>query len=276
MLLALGGCLCVSPATAGTMKLAWGSVSGATGYRVYYGGTSGNYSNTVNVGNTTSATLTGLADCTQYYVAVKAYNSQGESATFSNEVAGWARPRLDVVGTVPVVQGEQITLTLTGMNFEPGAALDFVGAAAYYDGGGQPLVRVESSSRLSCSTIQALLTVEATAQGFRAMKVGTFSADFQVRNPDQALGERGGFLDVQYNHQRSDLNRSDTATRDRVDGKDLIWLSRAYANSEGQPSYNPDADLDGDGMVDGVDLAYLATDFGRCWDGSAMTVAACP
>lgn len=274
--LAITAILVATPAAAGTMRLAWGSVSGALGYRVYYGNSSGSYTATVDVGNTTQATLSGLADCSTYFVAVKAYNNQGESNSFSNEIEGWARPTVDFVGTIAAVQGEQLTVTLSGMNFEPGAQLEFVGAPNYYDGVGNPLVLVESSSRLSCSSIQALLTVEATAPGFRAMKVGTFAADFTVRNPDQAMGDRSGFMNIHYNPQRSDLNRSDSATRDRVDGKDLIWLSQAYGNGEGQPLYNPDADLDGDGFVDGVDLAYLASDFGKCWDGSAMGVAACP
>ena len=42
------------------------------------------------------------------------------------------------------------------------------------------------------------------------------------------------------------------------------------------PLYDPDFDFDGDGWVDGQDLAYLASNMGRCWDGAAWTLAACP
>ena len=67
------------------------------------------------------------------------------------------------------------------------------------------------------------------------------------------------------------------APRDEeVDGKDLVWLAYAFGSSEGDPDHNPDSDLNGDGMVDGEDLVFLAARFGRCWNGSAWTMNACP
>jgi hypothetical protein len=60
-----------------------------------------------------------------------------------------------------------------------------------------------------------------------------------------------------------------------VDGKDLVWLAHSHASAEGDPFFNPDADLDGDGMVDGNDLAMLAARFGQCWTGSGWSNGAC-
>ena len=66
--------LAAAPAGAGSMPLAWDPVDDEDlqGYRVYYGTAPGSYSDSVDVGNATSHTLTGLTDCTRYYVAVKA------------------------------------------------------------------------------------------------------------------------------------------------------------------------------------------------------------
>ena len=97
------------PLFAGTMSVAWDSVPGASGYKLYYGTSSSNYTNVVDIGNTTQATLT-INDCVDYYVAAKAYNSAGESALFSNEVSGWAKPVLNSGGTINAMQGDQFTL----------------------------------------------------------------------------------------------------------------------------------------------------------------------
>jgi PKD repeat protein len=70
---------------AGQLKLAWDTVAGATGYRLYYGTSSGNYSSNVDAQNQTSATVTGLTDGARYYFAVKAYNGTTTSS-FSGEV----------------------------------------------------------------------------------------------------------------------------------------------------------------------------------------------
>jgi PKD repeat protein len=70
---------------AGQLKLAWDAVSGAAGYRLYYGTSSGNYSSNVDAQSQTSATVTGLTDGARYYFAVKAYNGTTTSS-FSGEV----------------------------------------------------------------------------------------------------------------------------------------------------------------------------------------------
>jgi hypothetical protein len=253
----------------------WDQVDGASGYRVYYGLSSGNYTNSVDVGNATSATLDGFADCTTYYLAVKAYNAAGESALFSNEISGWARPEISSYGPSMVGQGDQATLTITGANFGSGAELIYDESFIPADIVGNPLIRFENVSVLSCNQMQAIVTVEPTSRGVRAMELGDFQIDFSVRNPDSIFGSRNISLEITFDQFRSDINRSDSTTSDRVDGKDLVWLAYAYGSSEGEPYFNPDADLDGDGLVDGVDLAYLATSFGLCWNGTGWSSAAC-
>jgi len=56
-----------------------------SGYKLYYGTTSGSYSTTIDVGNVTTYTLTNLAYGT-YYFSVMAYDTAGNHSVNSNEV----------------------------------------------------------------------------------------------------------------------------------------------------------------------------------------------
>jgi hypothetical protein len=264
-----------APGFSGEICMQWEPVQGASGYRVYYGPSSGSYSNFVDVGNDTHVDLEGFSDCTTYYLAVKAYNAAGESVQFSNEISGWARPEISSYGPSVMAQGDQVILSIAGANFRSGAELLHDTADIPVDADGTPLVRFENISVLSCNQMQAVMTVEPTARGVRAMEIGDLRLDFSVRNPDAIYGSRAVSVEITFDEARSDINRSDTTTADRVDGKDLIWLAYAYGSRESEPYYNPDADLDGDGLVDGMDLAYLAASFGMCWNGTAWSTHAC-
>ncbi len=66
--------LTVSGTSSSSVSLAWNTVSGATGYNVYRGGTK------VTAVTGTSATVTGLAAATSYSFQVTATNAAGESA----------------------------------------------------------------------------------------------------------------------------------------------------------------------------------------------------
>ena len=104
------------------------------------------------------------------------------------------------------------------------------------------------------------------------MEIGDHA--LEIRNGDGVFALSPYVVELQ--QERLDINQSDVATTDRVDGKDLVWLAYAYGSGEGEDRFNPDADLSGDGLVDGEDLAHLAAVFGSCWDGSAWSEAACP
>jgi fibronectin type 3 domain-containing protein len=56
------------------------------GYRIHYGLLSDQYSNSVDVGNQTSYTLSNLTDGKTYYFAATAYDQAGYESDFSNEV----------------------------------------------------------------------------------------------------------------------------------------------------------------------------------------------
>ena len=69
---------------AAQITLAWDAVDSATGYKLYYGHASGHYDQSVDVGNVTQYTLTGLGSGA-YFFAVTAYDADEESG-YSNEV----------------------------------------------------------------------------------------------------------------------------------------------------------------------------------------------
>ena len=263
-------------AMAGSISLEWDPAPGAAGYRVHYGESAGSYGQFVDVGPSTRATLDALDDCTTYHVAVKAYNAAGESPDFSNDISGWARPTIDSIDPGEAEQGSQQTLNIHGANFDGSAEVSYEIVGLAGEAIGTDLVRLENVSVISCNQIQALMTVEPTARGERAMEVGDFAVEFEVRNPDLVVGAGEESLSVVFREERADVNPSDASTQDRVDGKDLVWLARAYGSLAGEGAYMADADLNGDGLVDGDDLVYLAVRFGRCWDGQTWSTQHCP
>ncbi|MBD3868895.1 MAG: fibronectin type III domain-containing protein, partial [Acidobacteria bacterium] len=160
-------------AQAGTISLQWDSVAMADGYRIYYSTTSGQFNpqNYHQVGRVTQTTIPSLQDCTMYYLAVKAFNSLGESDTFSEEISGWARPTL--AATVNTVrQGSQVEVEISGTNFMSGLDVEV----------DNPNVYVDSVTASACNTLVVGLTVEPLSAGVRAAETGSFA--LSVINPD--------------------------------------------------------------------------------------------
>jgi len=75
----------VSPNTA---VLTWGTVEDLdlAGYRVYYGTAPLTYTQSLDVGNDTICTVTGLSSGTRYYFAATAYSTLNDESVISNEV----------------------------------------------------------------------------------------------------------------------------------------------------------------------------------------------
>jgi fibronectin type 3 domain-containing protein len=78
---------------AGTISLAWdaNASSAIAGYKVYYGTSSGNYPDVINVGNTTTYTVSNLQSGHTYYFAVTDYETSGNESQYSNEISGTAK-----------------------------------------------------------------------------------------------------------------------------------------------------------------------------------------
>ena len=166
---------------AGTISMQWNPVPDGdlAGYRIYYGNVSGNYDQSVDVGNVTSYTLTGLADCTMWYAAVKAYDTENlESVDYSAEISGWARPV--VTGATPNTgqQGADASITITGTNFQSGATVEFA----------EPGITVNSVTVNSCTNLSASISIAPSA--------GLGATDLDVVNADRVFGTGAGLFTV--------------------------------------------------------------------------------
>lgn len=145
-------CAAAPVARAGDLRFTWDPSTGATGYRLHYGTSSGQYTTTVDVGNVTQSTLNNLTNCANQFYAVTAYNSAGSSA-YSTEVASWPRPILTSASPSTGQRGTQLALTLTGSNYQSGATVSFSGSG----------ITVNSVSVASCTQLTVNITISATA-----------------------------------------------------------------------------------------------------------------
>jgi hypothetical protein len=81
--------LSVSNAPPPSVTLAWNpSVpsTGVAGYTIYYGASSRNYTNLIEVGLATSAVVSNLVAGTPYYFAITAQASTGVESDYSSEL----------------------------------------------------------------------------------------------------------------------------------------------------------------------------------------------
>ncbi len=100
--------LILTPSLAGAaqVSLAWKASTSpdVAGYKMHYGNYSGSYQYTVNVGKSTSSTISGLVIGETYYFAVTAFDTKGGESDYSNEVTynvpdGKPKPDQDLLYT---------------------------------------------------------------------------------------------------------------------------------------------------------------------------------
>ena len=86
-----------SSALAAHIDLAWNpnTEPDLAGYVVYYGTASNAYTKALDTGNNTSVRITGLAEDTEYFFALTAYDIYGNESDFSAEVSSYAVPGND-------------------------------------------------------------------------------------------------------------------------------------------------------------------------------------
>lgn len=77
-----------APAASGSVTLTWDPVTASpvSGYRVYYGTSSGSYQQAISIGNSTTYALSGLTSGIRYYFVVTAVDTSGTESGYSNEV----------------------------------------------------------------------------------------------------------------------------------------------------------------------------------------------
>ena len=94
-------------------------------------------------------------------------------------------------------------------------------------------------------------------------------------------------FEVRLDPSRQDLSRIVPSTDGRIDGLDYPTILALYSADQSScncceatscPDFDYDLDVDGDGWVDGNDLAYVTNAFfAQCWDSPVQgwSTAAC-
>ncbi|MBN2412759.1 T9SS type A sorting domain-containing protein [candidate division KSB1 bacterium] len=79
--------LLTAPVAAGDLEISWmeNTEPDLAGYRLYYGNSSGNYDQKIDVGNKTITVVQDLKDGLEYYFSLTAYDSAGNESGFSKE-----------------------------------------------------------------------------------------------------------------------------------------------------------------------------------------------
>jgi hypothetical protein len=95
----------VSAACASVVTLSWDApntnadgtpLTDLSGYKIYYGTSSHNYSTAIDVGNVTEYMVGNLENVVVYYFAVTAYDTSGNESEYSNEVKNITKCRLTI------------------------------------------------------------------------------------------------------------------------------------------------------------------------------------
>lgn len=166
----------------GVAGLACDPVPTATSY-VWYGlpcsaPTPHNFETASQVTSTAPAiNVTGLDECQDWCFVAKARNSVGLSASFSNEVQGWPRPRIATVTPSTAAQGDTVDLLIQGGNFKPGATV------LLNSPGVTTQVALTNVTVTGCGQITGTVTIPLTAA------VGSWQ--IEVTNPDRYYGTGG-------------------------------------------------------------------------------------
>src|ERR1035438_3860434 len=109
-----------------SITLAWSPSPGTNvaGYHIYCGGASGSYTNTVDAGNNTTGTVTGLAIGATYYFAATAYDGTGLESDFSSEISY----------TIPTPNAPPTLNALTSVTMNENAGLQVVNLSGITSG----------------------------------------------------------------------------------------------------------------------------------------------
>ena len=163
-----------------TVTLAWNASTGSAvdGYHLYYGGVSQKYTNMVDAGRATNATVTGLNVGITYYFAVTSYDVVGLESLFSPEIS-YTIPTNSVppstnsvpppTNSAPVGKGHKPKLRLN-MNASNQPTLTAAAPAGYvYDV--QTSTDMKTWTRISSVTASSSGTISYTDKKARSGKV---------------------------------------------------------------------------------------------------------
>jgi len=108
------------------------------GYNVYYGTSSGNYSQNIDVGNVLNYMASNLENGVVYYFAVTAYDTSGNESDYSNEVSGLAISIFEcnlIPNTGVIPRGGTLVFQANVMNYtDESATVVLASQVTYPDG----------------------------------------------------------------------------------------------------------------------------------------------
>ena len=107
----------ISPNGTANVTLTWTRIKNpiVVGYNIYYGGSSGVYTNETLAGLVTSLTVSNLIVGNTYYFAATTYSAAGAESAFSSAVSYTVPPPTPGVQLLVTTAG-QFVLTVTGVN----------------------------------------------------------------------------------------------------------------------------------------------------------------
>lgn len=150
------------------VNLSWQASAMASGYKTYWGTTTGTYPNVQDVGDVLTYSYAHDSmprDCTPLFAAVTAYNAAGESG-YSDEVTFYARPLIDADDGIGPTANETVWY-INGTSFAPGITLKINGAL------------VDSVNRDSCTNLTFLVADVPGAATWNSIELcnGTVCSD---------------------------------------------------------------------------------------------------
>lgn len=247
-----------SAASAAELTVAWrptnDDVTG--GYDVEVLDDGGRVIQTIDARSATTAVVSGLADGTTYRFRVRPYDQWGNRAEQpSADIATMPAPRVDMLSRWEPA-GATATAELLGANFAPGARL------------------IAKRAGLVVTSTTVIDPGKLTAEVSNPGGVSPVASDFLVVNPvrraDAFLAAHPELLDV---NQDGAVDEADadavaaafgapaTSSRGRSQSRSAPGTGTMDAASStgttGVVATRPELDVNGDGMVDGEDLAAI-------------------
>lgn len=209
------------------------------GYKVYYGTSSHNYTETIDVGNTTTYQITGLSEGT-YYFAVTAYDTSGNESDFSDEVSKTFLQNQSPSVTLnvnPSVGVAPLTVTLYASANDPDG--DIVSYEWDFDG--------DEISDLTTADNSTTFTFE---------NPGSYSISVTVYDNKGASSTTSLTITVTDSSNDSDNDGiSDTIEQNNnVSSNDLNTQTTDQSSTSNVYNTNDSSDIDGDGVPDYLDI----------------------
>ena len=168
----MSGLLFHKEAFCGQVTLAWDpdTTSGLAGYKVHYGTVSKNYSFSVDAGNHTTATITGLTAGATYYFAATAYDTTGNESAPSNQVTytvpascSYAVAPTSVSAAAPGGTGSVTVATAGTCSWTTSDPVSWVTITSGASGTGNGIVNYAVTANTSASSRTVGLTIAGAA-----------------------------------------------------------------------------------------------------------------